>query len=100
MARRKKKQVAIQPPVEKLPAELPPNAYNPKTGLPYAKARLRDPIDSTKFYSSRREPWVTTGYDTWSMDEWRDKFKGQQPDGRYWEFFGDPIDIWEGYTNE
>ena len=102
MARRKKKlSLAGQLPPEMLALpDLPPNAYDPTTGLPYARARLKDPSKPHYYYSDGRDPWVLVGYKVWTMDEWRDKFKGQQPDGRNWEFFGDPIDVWEGYTDE
>jgi hypothetical protein len=98
---KRKNHVALPPPpVEGPLPDLPPEAYQ-TDGREHAKARLKNPSKPHQYYKhAGNTPWVEINYDTWTMNEWREKFRGQQPDGRHWDFFGDPIDIWEGYSEE
>lgn len=98
MARRAKRKAPIEDENGLVPRVLPPNAYDHKGQL-YPMARLKNPANPKEFYREGGvKPWVTYGYKTWTMAEWIDRFKGQQPDGRHWDFFGETIDIWEGYS--
>lgn len=98
MARRAKSKAPIVDADGLVPRAMPPNAYDHKGRL-YPMARIKDP-GSNRFYREGNPPWVTTGYKTWTIADWIERFKGQQPDGRAWDFFGEVIDIWEGYRDE
>src|SRR5262245_13355359 len=81
---------------------LPKEAYAPN-GMPYYRARLKNPNNPCQFYRASGvagRVWVEVGYDTWDLEDWRTRYGTQHPDGRPWDFFGDPIDIWLGYSDE
>jgi len=85
---------------------LPPAAYAPN-GMPYCRVRLCLPHHTGRYYrhENKGQPWVTVGYTTWSIAAWNSVFgKTYGQDGRVWEFFGEPIEIWpkgkDGYSDE
>ena len=78
------------------PKLLPPEAYAPN-GVPYVRARLKNPDNPKQFYKAsgkNGKVWVETGYDVYLMDEWLERFGSQHPDGRPWEFYGETIELW------
>jgi len=82
-----------------------PDAAYADNGMPYARARLQNPHQKHLYYAHHhrfdQSPWVEQGYTTWTIEEWDGRFGSTYgKDGRRWEFFGDPIDIWEGYSEE
>ena len=95
---------------ERLRRKLPPQAYSPN-GKPYVMARIALPENHIRrknglapFYYSpdnQNVPWVEVGYKTWTIDEWASTYsEDYQDDVRHWDFFGEEIDIWEGYSDE
>jgi hypothetical protein len=84
--------------------KLPPEAYR-SDGSKFAVVRLRNPDNPKEYvnWPGRRHPFVTRGYQIWTLEEWRQKHGDPDPNvspSSYWEFFGEPIDIWEGYSEE
>jgi hypothetical protein len=67
-----------------------------------ALVRIRGPGETPVYYRSFAAiPWVATGYDTWPVGEWLSIYGGgYKNDTRQWEFFGEMIDIWEGYSEK
>lgn len=110
MSKRKSKlwphqKVALQAALLRDPG-LPDAAYSP-TGARYHMVRIALPENKTGLKSPRyyREggnvSWVTTGYKTWTIDEWKAVYgKDYLVDIRNWDFFGEEINIWEGYSEE
>lgn len=88
-----------------LPKYLPPEAFR-SDGRMFAMVRLRNPDKPTTEWASwpgRRHPFVTQGYRTWTIEEWWKGYGNPDPGqatSPWWDFFGDPIDIWEGYSEE
>ena len=106
---KRKKHVPIKFPLRD--NKLPAAAYSP-TGFKYALVRIALPENDKRrhrglpplYYDADNDgtsPWVERGYKTWRIQEWRDTYGDQYiNDIRHWEFFGEEIDIWEGYSDE
>jgi hypothetical protein len=85
----------------------PKEAYSPTTGKLYAMVRIALPDNNPRqprYYRPDAPdgiPWVTVGYKTWNIKEWRATFGEEYlHDVRHWDFFGEEINIWESYSNE
>lgn len=86
---------------------LPDAAYSP-TGARYHMVRIalpenkNDPAATPRYYrEGGNVSWVTTGYKTWPIDEWKAAYgRDYLVDIRNWDFFGEEINIWEGYSEE
>ena len=85
---------------------LPDAAYSP-TGARYHMVRIALPenkqgLNPPRYYrEGGNVSWVTTGYKTWTIDEWKAAYgKHYLVDVRNWDFFGEEINIWEGYSEE
>ena len=93
--------VASNPVVsQRMPAE----AFAPN-GMIRPRVRIRcSSVPGLYYREGGTTPWVATGYRTWTIEEWIHNFGDHYPDGRLWDFFGDPIDIWpkgvDGYQSE
>lgn len=95
----------LPPRDERLPAQ----AYSPE-GYRYALVRIALPENKTRpdlpprYYrpdATDGVPWVVTGYKVWPIEEWSATYgREYKNDVRNWEFFGEEIDIWEGYSDE
>lgn len=90
---------------------LPDAAYSPE-GYRYALVRIALPenakrraqgLPSLYYDPNGKTPWADWGYKTWRVDEWNAQYNSKNEYGmdlRHWEFFGEEIDIWEGYSDE
>jgi len=81
----------------------PKEAYSPNGKL-YRMVRIALPENKNhpnlppRYYrpdATNGIPWVTTGYKTWPIEEWRDTYGEEYlHDVRHWDFFGEEINIW------
>jgi hypothetical protein len=106
---KRKKHVPIKFPLRD--GKLPAAAYSP-AGYRYALVRIALPENDKRkqqrlpplYYdadSTGPSPWVEKNYKKWRIDDWKNTYGEQYiNDIRHWDFFGEEINIWEGYSDE